>query len=122
MPTEQLTVTLDEAQRIIAAGARKADELGVPQNIAVADSGGNLVAHARMDGAWMGNVDISIDKAFTARMFDIPTQTLAEDAQSGGQFFGIQNSNHGRVMTFAGGVPLKCDGQICGAVGVIRSC
>lgn len=91
---------------------------GWPQNISVADAGGNLVAHARMNGAWIGSVDISINKAFTARMFNIPTQTLAEDAQSGGQFFGMQNSNDGRVMTFAGGIPLQSDGEICGAGGV----
>lgn len=118
MPIEQLSVNLEDARRVIAAGEAKANELGQPQNVAVADAGGNLVAHERMDSAWIGSVDIAINKAFTARMFNIETQTLAEDAQSGGQFFGIQNSNNGRVMTFAGGIPLKRDGKICGAVGV----
>jgi uncharacterized protein GlcG (DUF336 family) len=87
-------------------------------NIAVADSGGNLVSHVRMDGAWIGSIDISINKAFTARAFDITTKALAAHSQSGGQFFGIHVSNHGRVMIFAGGIPLKRDGKVVGAIGV----
>lgn len=111
-------ITLDDARRIIAAAEKKATELSQPQNIAVADAGGNLIAHVRMDGAWIGSIDISIKKAFTSRAFDIPTKDLAKLAQSGQPFFGIQASNDGRVMTFAGGIPLKRDGQIVGAIGV----
>ena len=111
-------VTLDDAKRVIAAAEKAALELGQPMNIAVADAGGNLVAHVRMDGAWLGSVDISIKKAFTSRAFDIATQELAKHSQSGGQFFGIHASNDGRVMIFAGGVPLKRGGKVVGAVGV----
>jgi len=87
-------------------------------NIAVVDAGGNLVAHVRMDKAWMGSIDISIKKAWTARAFDIQTKELAELSQSGDQFFGIHASNNGRVMIFAGGVPLKRGAEVVGAVGV----
>jgi uncharacterized protein GlcG (DUF336 family) len=87
-------------------------------NIAVADAGGNLVSHVRMDGAWLGSIDISINKAFTARAFDLPTAELAKNSQPGQQFFGIHASNHGRIMIFAGGVPLRRDGSVVGAVGV----
>ena len=87
-------------------------------NIAVADEGGNLVSHVRMDGAWMGSIDISINKAFTSRAFDIATKDLAAHSQSGGQFSGIHVSNHGRIMIFAGGIPLKRDGKVVGAIGV----
>ena len=111
-------MTLNNARGIIAAAEKKATELGQPMNIAVADSGGNLIAHVRMDGAWIGSIDISIKKAFTARAFDIATKDLATHSQSGGQFFGIHASNDGRVMVFAGGVPLKRDGKIVGAIGV----
>jgi uncharacterized protein GlcG (DUF336 family) len=111
-------VTLEDARRVIAAAEKKATEIGQPMNIAVADSGGNLVAHVRMDGAWIGSIDISIKKAFTSRAFDIATKDLAEHSQSGGQFFGIHASNNGRVMIFAGGIPLKRDGQVVGAIGV----
>jgi uncharacterized protein GlcG (DUF336 family) len=112
-------ITLNDARRVIAAAEKKAAEIGQPMNIAVADGGGNLVAHVRMDRAWLGSVDISIKKAYTSRAFDIATKDLAEHSQSGGQFFGIHASNNGRIMIFAGGVPLKNkSGEIVGAIGV----
>src|SRR5436305_9366822 len=111
-------ITLADARRIIAAAEQKAQEIGQPMNIAVVDAGGNLVAHVRMDRAWIGSVDISIKKAWTARAFDISTKELAELSQSGDQLFGINASNGGRVMIFAGGIPLKRGDQVVGAVGV----
>ena len=111
-------VTLEDAKNVIAAAEKKAKELEQPMNIAVADAGGNLIAHVRMDEAWMGSIDISIKKAFTSRAFDITTKDLAKLSQSGGQFFGIHASNEGRVMIFAGGVPLKRAGKVVGAIGV----
>ncbi len=111
-------VGLEDARRVIAAAEAKARELGQPMNIAVADDGGNLVAHVRMDGAWIGSIDISINKAYTARAFDITTKDLAEHSQSGGQFFGIHASNRGRIMIFAGGIPLRRGDAVVGAIGV----
>ncbi len=111
-------VTLADARRVIAAAEKKAAEIGQPMNIAVADAGGNLVAHVRMDGAWLGSVDISIKKAWTSRAFDISTKDLAAHSQSGDQFFGINASNDGKVMIFAGGIPLKKDGKVVGSIGV----
>ena len=111
-------ITLADARRIIAAAEKKANEIGQPMNIAVADAGGNLVAHVRMDNAWLGSVDISIKKAWTSRAFDITTKDLGENSQSGDQFFGIHASNNGKVMIFAGGIPLKKDGKVVGAIGV----
>src|SRR6202451_4414947 len=99
--------TLDDAKRIISAAEKKAVEIGQPMNIAVADEGGNLIAHVRMDGAWIGSIDISIKKAYTSRAFDIATKDLALHSQSGGQFFGIHVSNEGRIMILAGGIPLR---------------
>jgi len=109
---------LEDARRIIAAAEKKTGEIGQPMNIAVADAGGNLVAHVRMDNAWIGSVDISIKKAWTSRAFDITTKDLADNSQSGDQFFGIHASNDGRVMIFAGGIPLRKDGKVVGAIGV----
>ena len=111
-------VTLNDARRVIAAAEKKAAEIGQPMNIAVADSGGNLVTHVRMDGAWIGSVDVSINKAWTARAFDIATKDLAKLSQSGDEFCGIHVSNGGKVMIFAGGVPLKQNGQVVGGIGV----
>jgi uncharacterized protein GlcG (DUF336 family) len=93
-------VTLNDAMKVISAAQKKAAALGQPMNVAVADDGGNLVAHVRMDGAWIGSVGSSIKKAFTARVF------------------GITASNGGRIMIFAGGVPLTRAGKVVGAVGV----
>jgi|SRR5580698_460548 len=118
MPTSVETVNLADARRIIAAAEKKAAEIGQPMNIAVADAGGNLVAHVRMDGAWLGSVDISIKKAFTSRAFDITTKDLGTHSQSGDQFFGIHASNNGKIMIFAGGIPLKQGGKVVGAIGV----
>ena len=111
-------ITLKDARKIIAAAEQKSEKIGQPMNIAVVDEGGNLVAHVRMDGAWIGSIDISINKAFTSRAFDISTKDLAQHSQSGGQFFGIHASNSGRIMIFAGGIPLKRDGKVVGAIGV----
>jgi uncharacterized protein GlcG (DUF336 family) len=113
-----VVITLSDARRVIAAAEAKAHEIGQPMNIAVVDSGGNLVSHVRMDGAWIGSIDISINKAFTARAFDLATAQLATNSQPGQQFFGIHASNHGRIMIFAGGVPLRRNGSVIGAVGV----
>ena len=111
-------VNLADARRVIAAAEKKAREIGQPMNVAVADEGGNLIAHVRMDGAWIGSIDVSINKAFTSRAFDISTKDLASNSQSGQQFFGIHVSNHGKIMIFAGGIPLKRDGKVVGAIGV----
>ena len=113
-----LGLSLQEARSVIRSGQEKATEIGVPMNIAVVDAGANLVAFERMEGAWIGSIDISINKAFTSRAFDIETKALGENSQGGDQFFGIHASNHGRVMIFAGGIPLKRGGEVVGAVGV----
>ena len=115
---QQQSATLEDARRVIAAGEVAASELGQPMNIAVVDAGGNLIAHERMDGAWIGSIDISINKAFTARAFDLATEALAPNAQPGTQFYGIHGSNNGRIMIFAGGMPLVSNGNVVGAVGV----
>jgi uncharacterized protein GlcG (DUF336 family) len=111
-------ITLEDARRIIVAAEKKAAEIGQPMNIAVADAGGNLVAHVRMDNAWIGSIDISIKKAWTSRAFDITTRDLAANSQSGDQFFGIHASNNGKVMIFAGGIPIKKGRKVVGAIGV----
>ena len=111
-------INLETARKVIAAAEKKAAEIGQPMNIAVVDAGGNLVSHVRMDGAWIGSIDISMKKAYTSRAFDIATKDLAAHSQSGGQFFGIHASNDGKIMIFAGGIPLKKDGKVVGSIGV----
>ena len=117
MPASVQTLTLADAKRIIAAGEAKAEEIGVPSNIAVVDAGGNLIAHVRMDNAWVGSIDIAIHKAWTARAFDMSTEELAKMAQSGKPLFGIDSTNHAKVVIFGGGVPIKSGNAVIGAVG-----
>jgi len=110
---------LADARRIIDAAEKKAIEIGQPMNIAVVDEGANLISHIRMDDAWIGSINIAINKAFTSRAFNISTKELAENSQPGDQFYGIHVSNHDRVMIFAGGIPLKdSKGLVIGAIGV----
>jgi uncharacterized protein GlcG (DUF336 family) len=111
-------VTLQAAQAVVDAARAKADEIGVPMNIAVVDAGNNLTAFARMDGAWLGSIDIAQSKAYTARAFDMETRELAPLAQPGGPLYGIEAGNDGRVIVFAGGIPLTVGGRIVGAIGV----
>ncbi len=89
----------------------------IPYNIAVVDAGGGLVAHVRVDGAWLGSREIAIDKAWTARAFDAPTEALADLTQSGQEGSGLNTTNRGRVVVFGGGIPITVDGAVIGAVG-----
>ncbi len=118
MSTTHESLDLGDARRIIAAATQKAQEIGQPMCIAVACAGGHLLAFERMPNAWMGSIDIAQKKAFTARAFDITTEDLGKNSQSGDQFFGIYASNDGKVMIFAGGLPVKKGGKVIGAVGV----
>ncbi|WP_037321477.1 heme-binding protein [Salegentibacter sp. Hel_I_6] len=116
-----MNVTLEQAQKIIAAAEKKSKELDVKMDIAVVDSGANLTAFARMDGAWLGSVDIAIKKAKKARFFDMNTGEIGKLSQPGESLFNIEHSNSG-LITFPGGVPLKNKtGEIIGAVGVSGS-
>jgi len=117
MPRTYNTITLDDAKRMLSAAEAKAASLGIPYNIAVVDAGGRLVAFVRQDGALIGSIDLAIDKAVTARIFDKTTSDLASLAQPGRALFGIQESNAGKVVIFGGGIPVMFDGGIVGAVG-----
>ena len=113
-----MSISLEQADVILAAARDKADEIGVPMNIAVVDAGANLTAFARQDGAWLGSIAVAQDKAFTARAFDSPTGDLYDMTQPGGALYGIGVSNDGRVITFPGGVPISRGDEIVGAIGV----
>lgn len=116
-----MNITLEQAEKIIAAAQNKAKEINTKMNIAVVDGGANLVAFARMDGAWLGSLDISIKKAKTARFFDMNSGSIGELSQPGGSLYNIEHSNNG-LITFPGGIPLKnSDGEIIGAIGVSGS-
>ncbi len=114
-------ISLAQAHAAIVAAQAKATEINTKMDIAVVDAGGNLKAFARMDGAWLGSIDISIKKAKTSRMFDMPTGTIGKLSQPGGPLYQIEVSNGG-LITFPGGVPIKdAKGQVIGAIGVSGS-
>jgi uncharacterized protein GlcG (DUF336 family) len=114
-------LSLAQAQSVLDAAIAAAEEQGTKMDVAVVDAGGNLKAFARMDGAWLGSIDIATTKARTARYFDLPTEELGALSQPGGPLYGIEVSNGG-LITFPGGLPLKAeDGTVIGAIGVSGS-
>ncbi len=114
-------ISLEQAQAVVDAAVARSTEIGTRMDIAVVDAGGNLKAFARMDGAWLGSIDIAIKKATTARFFDLPTEALGELSQPGGPLYQIEVSNSG-LITFPGGLPLTtADGAVIGGIGVSGS-
>jgi len=116
-----MSITLKHAEEIILSAKQKSQDIDVKMNIAIVDAGANLVAFSRMDGAWLGSLDISIKKAKTARYFDMTTGTIGELAQPGGPLYNIEHSNEG-LITFPGGIPITNEqGEVIGAIGVSGS-
>jgi uncharacterized protein GlcG (DUF336 family) len=109
---------LSAAQQVVEAARQKAEEIDVPMNIAVVDAGNNLTAFVRMDGAWLGSIDIARNKAYTARSFDMSTKDLEPLCQPNQPLFGIHASNQGQLIIFAGGIPLMSGDDVIGAIGV----
>jgi uncharacterized protein GlcG (DUF336 family) len=120
-PLTTQDLSLAQAEHVLAAAIAAAEEQGTKMDVAVVDAGGNLKAFARMDGAWLGSIDIAVTKARTARYFDLPTEELGALSQPGGPLYGIEGSNGG-LITFPGGLPLTTeDGTVIGAIGVSGS-
>merc|ERR1712180_500446 len=121
MTTATGDISIIAAQKVLAAAVAKSEELGVKMNIAVMDNGTNLVGFLRMDGAWLGSVDIAMRKARTAVFFQMDTDIIGSLSQPGGSPYGIEHSNGG-LITFPGGIPLTAkDGSLAGSIGVSGS-
>lgn len=110
-------LTLEDARVGIEAAKKKATEINVPMDIAVVDEAGNILAFERMDGGLVGSIQIAIDKAYTASVLRLSTGEEGKIAQPGGPDFGINSTCGGRIVIFAGGVPVKLDKLVLGAVG-----
>jgi uncharacterized protein GlcG (DUF336 family) len=110
-------VTLASALVVVDAARQQAEKIGVPMNIAVVDAGANLVAFIRMDGAWLGSIEIACNKAYTARAFDMTTRDLSKISQPGAPAYGIADSTEHKVAIFPGGIPLRIGKSVVGAVG-----
>ncbi|MAB56684.1 MAG: glycolate utilization protein [Aequorivita sp.] len=116
-----MNITLEQAEKVIAAAKKKAVDIDTKMNICVVDGGANQVAFARMDGAWLGSADIALKKAKTARFFDMSSGEIGKLSQPGESLYNIEHSNGG-LISFPGGVLLKNNkGEIIGAVGVSGS-
>jgi uncharacterized protein GlcG (DUF336 family) len=116
-----MNISLEQAEKAVAAAKVKAVALGTKMNISIVDAGANIIAFARMDGAWLGSADISLKKAKTARFFDMNTGVIGTLSQPGGSLYNIEHSNGG-LITFPGGVPIKnANGDVIGAIGVSGS-
>merc|ERR1711874_773672 len=114
-------INSEAALKLLKAAEEKSRELGVKMNIAVVDSGANLVGFLRMDGAWLGSVDIAMKKAKTATFFQMNTELIGSLSQPGGSLFNIEHSNNGPI-TFPGGLPLtNGSGHMIGGIGVSGS-
>ncbi len=113
-----MDITIEQAEQLSSAARRKAQQIGIPMNIAIVDAGANLKAFHRMDNAWLGSVDIAIKKAKTARFFDMNSGEIGKLSQPGEPLYQIEASNGG-LITFPGGIPVKdASGTIVGAIGV----
>jgi len=106
---------------MLAAGEAKANQIGIPYHIGVVDGGGRLLAFSRQDGALIGSIDLALQKAFTARIFDISTGDLTKLAQPGKPLYGIHGSNDGKIVIFGGGLPIRRKGIVIGAIGARQS-
>ena len=114
-------VSYEQAEMAIAAAIAESKKLGTQMCIAVVDSGADLKTFIRMNGAWVGSIDIAIKKAKTAVFFGMNTEHIGQLSQPGGPLYGIEHSNQG-LITFPGGVPIvDQDGVLIGAIGVSGS-
>ncbi|MFU1796536.1 GlcG/HbpS family heme-binding protein [Paenibacillus azoreducens] len=111
-------LSLETAKRLLAVAEQKSRQMGLASNIAIVDDGGNLIAFLRMDHARIAGIRISQDKAWTSVSMQMPTANLTQAAQPGGPSFGINTTNHGRIVILGGGIPLKKGDHIVGGIGV----
>jgi uncharacterized protein GlcG (DUF336 family) len=114
----KLTLSVSHAREMIATSISRANALNVPCSIAILGLDGHLLSFERQDGAISGSVELAINKAFTAQIFNTRTDRLSDLAQPGAELFGIQHSHSGRVVVFGGGIPIQFQGQAIGAIGI----
>ena len=111
-------VGLDLAQALLAGVREEAESRGVAMGAAVVDLGGQVVAALRMDGAQLPALNLAIDKAYTAVSFGHPTDFWAASTRPDGSDWGLASTLGGRIVVFAGGLPIRADGALAGGLGV----
>jgi uncharacterized protein GlcG (DUF336 family) len=114
-----MPISLAEARTIIEAGLARARELGQRVAIAVVDEAGNPISLDKMDGAALYRDRFAVGKAFAAVLTQQPTTEAMKLEQTAPErFYGMLNLFPERIYLLSGGVPLRVDGRIVGAVGV----
>ena len=111
-------IGLEPALRLLAEVRAEAARQGILVAAAVADRGGNPVASARMDGAALGAMTLAVDKAYTAVLWEVPTGEFMSSTQPGGADWGFNTTTGGRVVVYAGGLPMFEGGELLGGLGV----
>lgn len=109
-------LSLEKARKIIRAGQKKAKEMNLAAVFAVVNSEGNLIIEERMDNSILVSVEVAYKKAYTAAALKLNTADLTPLVQPGAMFYGLQSDP--KYIVFGGGMLLKIDGKIVGAVGV----
>jgi uncharacterized protein GlcG (DUF336 family) len=109
------TFSLAEANLILDAAQKKAEEIGCPEVLCVADAAGYPIALRRLDGGKVTSVQIAMNKAFTAAGHRKPTHNY-KNAYPGEEAFGIFTQHDGRFTVFVGGFPISVDGQVVGSI------
>lgn len=113
-----MELNLETARQVIKATEERAEQVGQPMVITVANDEGNLIAQHRMDDAWLASVSISRNKAYTAAALDMPTHELANASEPGNSLYGLQTTDDNKIVIFGGGYPLEKGGEVVGAIGV----
>ena len=106
------------AETLLRASEAEARNIGVPMALAIVDSEGGLQLFKRMDGALPVSTELAMAKAYTAAAVRMPSDEVGRLAQPGQPLYGIQHTSQGRIVLFGGGLPLRIDGQVVGAIGV----
>jgi len=113
-----MRLTSAQSDALVKAAKAKAEEIGVAASIVVLDFAGHLTAFSRMDGAWLGSIDVAMRKARTSVLFEMETQAVWDVCKPDAQAHGLEQTNGG-LVTFAGGIPLKgSNSSLLGAIGV----
>ncbi len=111
-------ITLATALRLVEAALANGASASVPVAVAVSDAAGNVVASARMDDAPLGAMRLAADKAYTSALWQMPSGDLHESSQPGGGDWGVTSTEGGRIIVYAGGLPIFSAGVLAGALGV----
>ena len=104
--------------RVLQAAVQKAEFFRVSVSVCITDASGLSLAFLRMNGARLASIELATKKAYTAVMLKMPTKDLSAIAQPGTSFFQLEGMLGGRIVTCVGGIPLFCNNQLIGAVGV----